>query len=151
MSEVEEVVSNLVQEEVVSNEAQVEDARTQEEKVLDVKTLLMKNLNHFYGQLTAYVKQLPIDPLLLGYAIFNFDQGAMWIEQGVKKLQFKVDDEGVINAVEEGQQPENDQQEHQDGSEGGSSPEASGSDCAIGGEEGKVEIQEEVTNPEGVL
>jgi len=87
---VEEVVSNPAQEEAVSNEAQVEDTRTEEQKVLDVKAMLIKNLNHFYGQLTAFIRQLPIDDTLRAYAIFNLDQGAMWVEQGVKKLQFKV-------------------------------------------------------------
>ncbi len=64
---------------------------TNEQKVAQVKGILMQNLNQFYGQLVNFVRQTPIDEQLKQNAIFNLDQGVMWFEQGLKRLQFQVE------------------------------------------------------------
>jgi hypothetical protein len=121
--------------------------QTNEQKMAAVKGLLMQNLNGFYGNYINFVKQLPIDETLKQFAVMNADQGIMWVEQGIKKLQFQVDDlpqapEGEpSDATKEGNEQEGNQPEHSEGSESGSPTEASGSDSNENGEE---ECQKEI-------
>ena len=105
------------------------DERTKEQKMQAVKVLLMQQLNQIYGQYTRFIKELPIDGLLKQFAIMNADQGLMWVEQGLKKLQFEVEEKQ--NAIEAGKQQEGNSGEHQAGDQGGKAAEAGGGDCPV--------------------
>ena len=63
----------------------------------------------------------------------------IWKEEKEKKIKRRLEKEGVLNAVEERQEPENDQQEHQEVEIGEVSSEASGGDSIV--ESGEVEAK----------
>lgn len=65
---------------------------TQEQKVNQVKVMLMQQMGQVYAGLANFVKQLPIDEKIKEFSLMNLDQGIMWIEQGIKKLNFVVED-----------------------------------------------------------
>jgi len=121
---------------------------TPQQKMAAVKSLLMQQFGGVYNQLIRFVRELPIDDKLREYAVMNLDQGAMWVDQGVKALNFEVTPLPAgepNNAAEEGKQPEDKQQEHQDGAESGCAAEAGSCNSPVSSEE--VKAQEEVNNP----
>ena len=63
----------------------------------------------------------------------------IWKEEKEKKIKRRLEKEGVLNAVEERQEPENDQQEHQEVEIGEVSSEASSGDSIV--ESGEVEAK----------
>ena len=63
----------------------------------------------------------------------------IWKEEKEKKIKRRLEKEGVLNAVEERQDPENDQQEHQEVEIREVSSEASGGDSIV--ESGEVKAQ----------
>lgn len=97
---------------------------TNEQKVSQVKGILMQNLNQFYGQLVNFVRQTPIDDNLKEYAVMNLDQGVMWFEQGLKKLQFKVEDNQPKEVNNESEEASNESESQSE------SPCEEGSSCS---------------------
>jgi hypothetical protein len=65
---------------------------TPEQKTANVKALLMQQMNQIYSALTRFVHTMPVDEKLKEFSIMNLDQGIMWAEQAIKKLNFKVED-----------------------------------------------------------
>ena len=64
----------------------------------------------------------------------------IWKEEKQKKVKRRLVKEGVLDAVEERQEPENDQQEHQEVEVGEVSPEASSGDSIVESGEVKAKI-----------
>ena len=64
----------------------------------------------------------------------------IWKEEKEKKIKRRLEKEGVLNAVEERQEPENDQQEHQEVEIGEVSSEASSGDSIVESGEVKAKI-----------
>ena len=67
----------------------------------------------------------------------------IWKEEKEKKIKRRLEKEGVLNAVEERQEPENDQPEHTEVEVGEVSAEASNSDSVID----SGEIQAKINKP----
>ncbi len=68
-----------------------EEALSPEQKVQHVKNILMQQISQIYANLANFVKQTPIDEKIKEFSLMNLDQGIMWFEQGVKKLNFVVE------------------------------------------------------------
>ena len=64
----------------------------------------------------------------------------IWKVEKQKKVKRRLVKEGVLDAVEERQEPENDQQEHQEVEVGEVSPEASSGDSIVESGEVKAKI-----------
>tara|TARA_R100000773_G_scaffold1364_3_gene2035 strand:+ start:779 stop:1039 length:261 start_codon:yes stop_codon:yes gene_type:complete len=64
----------------------------------------------------------------------------IWKEEKQKKVKRRLVKEGVLDAVEERQEPENDQQEHQEVEVGEVSPEAISGDSIVESGEVKAKI-----------
>ena len=64
----------------------------------------------------------------------------IWKEEKQKKVKRRLVKEGVLDAVEERQEPEDDQQEHQEVEIGEVSPEASSGDSIVESGEVKAKI-----------
>ncbi len=56
----------------------------------EVKITLINQLDKLYMQLINFINSIPINQEIGKFALMNLDQGIMWVQQGVKGLQFEV-------------------------------------------------------------
>lgn len=91
-------MSEEMMQDAVPVESVQEDIRTPEQKTADAKDNLFQQLNNIYSHLIAFVRDLPIPENIRGYALQNFDQGLMWMDQAIRGLNFEVQQPvGVVN------------------------------------------------------
>lgn len=64
----------------------VNDPNAPTEAKHDPKQVVFDNLNAMYQPFMDYIKALPMDENVRRNAITNFDQGLMWLEQGIRAL-----------------------------------------------------------------